>query len=67
MTTMSFNQADFHAGNVRAPRASFAARLAGLQARQQQAAGHTNIAGAVARFMLALVPFLGLAGMFVAL
>ena len=67
MTTMSFNQADTFFSNVRAARASFAARLASLQARQEQVMGHSNLAGVAARGALALVPFLALAGMFVAL
>ena len=67
MTTLSFNQADTYLGNVRAPRTSFAARLASLQARHEQAIRHADVAGVVARGALALVPFLGLAWMFVAL
>ena len=67
MTTLSFNQADTYFSNARAPRASFAARLAGLQARQEQTMHHADIAGVVARGTLALVPFLGLAWVFVAL
>ena len=67
MTTMNFSQANTYFSNVRAPRTSFAARLAALQARQEAVMGHINIAGVVARGALALVPFLGLAGMFVAL
>ena len=67
MTTMSFNQADTLFSNARAPRTSFAARLASLQARQEQAMGHVDVAGVAARGALALVPFLALAGMFVAL
>ncbi len=67
MTTMNFNQATTYFGNVRAPRTSFAARLAALQARQEAAMDDTNIAGVAARGALALVPFLSLAGMFVAL
>ncbi len=67
MTTMNFNQASTYFSNDRAPRTSFAARLAALQARQEAALDHTNLAGVAARGALALVPFLGLAGMFVAL
>ncbi len=67
MTTMSFNQGDTFFSNARAPRTTFAARLASLQARQEQAMDHINIAGVAARGALALVPFLALAGMFVAL
>ncbi len=66
MTTLSFNQADTYYGNVRAPRTSFAARLAALQARHDQA-DHAVIGGVVARGVLALVPFLTLTWMFVAL
>ena len=67
MTTLSFNQADTYFSNVRAPRASFAARLAALQARHEQVVHHADVAGVVARGALALVPFLGLAWVFVAL
>ena len=67
MTTLSFNQADTYFRNVRAPRTSFAARLASLQARHEQAIRHADVAGVVARGALALVPFLGLAWVFVAL
>ena len=67
MTTLSFNQADTHFSSVRTPRTSFAARLAALQARHEQATHHTAIAGVVGRGALALVPFLGLAWVFVAL
>ena len=67
MTTLSFNQADTYFSNVRAPRTSFAARLAALQARHEQAIHHADVAGVVARGTLALVPFLGLAWVFVAL
>ena len=67
MTTMSFNQADAYFSNVRAPRTSFAARLASLETRHEQAVHHGEIAGVVARGALALVPFLGLAWVFVAL
>ncbi len=66
MTTISFNQAGTYF-NARAPRGSFAARLANLQARQEKAMGHVNVAGVAARGVLALVPFAALAGMFVAL
>ena len=67
MTTLSFNQADTYFSNVRAPRASFAARLAALQARHEQSLNHAEIGGVVARGALALVPFLTLAWVFVAL
>ncbi len=67
MTTLSFNQADIYFSNARAPRASFAARLATLQARHEQALHHAKIGGVVARGALALVPFLTLAWVFVAL
>ncbi len=67
MTTLSFNQADTFFSTARAPLASFAARLASLQARQEQAMGHVDIVGVAARGALALVPFFALAEMFVAL
>ena len=67
MTTLSFNQADNYFSNVRAPRVSLGARLASLQAGTGQALHHGQVAGVVARGALALVPFLGLAWVFVAL
>ncbi len=67
MTTLSFNQGDTFFSTTRVPRTSFAARLASLRARQEQAMAHTNILGVAACGALALVPFLALAGMFVAL
>ena len=67
MTTMSFNHADIFFNADRAPRSSFAARLASLQTRQEKAIGHIDVAGVVGRGALALVPFLALTGMFVAL
>ena len=67
MTTLSFNQANTYFSNDRAPRNSFAARLADLQARHEQTMHHADIAGVVARGTLALVPVLGLAWMLVAL
>lgn len=67
MTTLSINQNVAFFSNVRAPRTSFAARLASLQARQEHAMRYTSIAAVAARGALALVPFLALTGMFVAL
>ena len=67
MTTLSFNQADTFFSNVRAPRASFAARLAALQASHEQKMQAANVLGVIGRGGLALVPFLGLAWVFVAL
>ena len=67
MTTLSFNQADTYFSNVRAPRTSFAARLAALQTRHEQALHYADVAGVAARGALSLVPFLGLAWVFVAL
>ncbi len=66
MTTLSFNHAATYFGNVRAPRISFAARLAALQARHEQAMHNAEIVGVIARGALALVPFLGLTWVFVA-
>ena len=67
MTTLSFNQADTYFSTVRAPRNSFAARLADLQIRHETIMRHADIAGVVGRSALALVPFLTLAWMFMAL
>ena len=67
MTTMTFNQAGTYFQNVRTPRVTFAARLAALQARHEQAEHQSVVLGVVARSALALVPFVTLAWMFVAL
>ena len=67
MTTLNFNQADTYFSTVRAPKSSFAARLATLQMRHEQVMHHADLAGVVVRSALALVPFLTLAWMFVAL
>ena len=76
MTTMTMNfgsnvlaPAAFHGNSFvkpRAPRRSFAARLAALQARHEQSEQVVDIAGVVARSVLALVPFTVLAWVFVA-
>ncbi len=76
MTSMTMNHgADFFARSTsnansfvkpRAPRRSFAARLAALQARHEQAEHSVDVAGVVARSVLALVPFTVLAWVFVA-
>ncbi len=66
MTTMSFDTTGFttFAAN-RSPRQSFAARLAVLQARQEQAPHLTAVFGVAARFALAAVPAGALAWLFV--
>ncbi len=66
MTASGFEFTSFAAAN-RSPRLSFAARLASLQARQEQAPHLSAIFGVAARGALAAVPFLGLAVMFVTL
>ncbi len=66
MTTIAFNQTSFISSAERAPSVTFAARLAALQARQEQAAGLSSAAGIAARGVLAMVPFLTLAWIFVA-
>ncbi len=66
MTTMTFNNAGTCFQNARAPRATFAARLAALQARHEQAVNQAALLGVVACGTLALVPFLTLAWVFVA-
>ncbi len=67
MTSISFTQANTHFHNERDLSASFAARLARLQIHHEQVARHTDGAAIVARGALALVPFLALASMFIAL
>ena len=67
MTTMTFHQAGPYFQNVRAPRVTFAARLAALQARHEQAEHQGTVLGVAACGALALVPFVTLAWMFVAL
>ena len=67
MTTMTFNNAGIYFQNVHAPRATFAARLAALQVRHEQAERQGVVLGIVARGALALVPFVTLAWVFVAL
>ena len=66
MTTLTFNHAGITFLNARAPRATFAARLAALQARHEQA-DHQAALGVVARSALALVPFVTLVWVFVAI
>ncbi len=66
MTTMTFNTVAY-VQNARAPRTTFAARLAAVQARHEHAVDQTAVLGVVARSTLALVPFLTLAWVFVAL
>ena len=67
MTTMSFNNAASHAyfAADRSPRQSFAARLAVLQARQEQAPHLKDLFGAAARVALAAVPVGAMAWLFV--
>jgi hypothetical protein len=64
MTTMTFNDVAFNVA-TRAPRTSFAARLAALQARQEQAPHLTSVFGVAARAALAAIPFGALACLFV--
>ena len=66
MTTMTFNNAGTYFQNVRAPRVTFADRLAALQARHEQSEHQAVVLGVVARSALALVPFVTLAWVFVA-
>jgi hypothetical protein len=65
MTTISFNQNAMFFHDVRAPRFSFAARLAQLQARQESSPILTKVAGRVIGAAAALVPVSALAWMFV--
>ena len=65
MTTISFTHSAAYFHNVRAPRTSFAARLAALQARHE-ASPHVSAAlGVAARAVLAAIPFATLAWLFV--
>ena len=67
MTTMSFTNTDgltYFAAH-RSPRQSFAARLATLQARQEQAPHLKDVFGVAARFALAAVPVGAMAWLFV--
>ena len=67
MTTMSFADTGAHtyfAAN-RSPRQSFAARLAVLQARQEQSPGLSAAVGVAARVALAAVPVSAMAWLFV--
>ena len=65
MTTMTFNNASSYFQNARAPRVTFAARLAALQARHEDA-DQAAVLGVVARGTLALIPFVTLAWVFIA-
>ena len=65
MTTISFNHSIAYFAAPKAPRISFAARLAALQARQEQAPHLNAVLGMVGRGALALVPFATLAWVFV--
>jgi len=69
MTTMTFNDAASYTYYVapRSPKLSFAARLAALQAKQEQVPHLSDAAGMAGRFALALVPFSVLAWVFVTL
>ena len=66
MTASGFGFTSFTGAN-RSPRLSFAARLASLQARQEQAPHLSAVFGVAVRGALAAVPFLGLAAIFVTL
>ena len=67
MTTMTFDFASSSSFvKLRAPRKSFAARLAALQAKQEHGASLADAAAVVGRGALASVPFAMLAWMFVA-
>ncbi len=65
MTTISFNHSAAYFSAPKAPRISFAATLAALQARQEQAPHLTAVFGVATRAALALVPFVTLAWVFV--
>jgi hypothetical protein len=69
MTTMSFNDAASYTWFVapRSPKLSFAARLAALQAKREQAPHLSDAVRFAASFALALVPFTVLAWVFVTL
>ena len=66
MTTMTFDRANAYVHSVRAPRATFAARLATLQARHEVAEHQAVALGVIARSTLALVPFATLVWTFIA-
>ena len=57
MTTISFNHSAAYFSNVRAPRTTFAARLAALQARHEVSPRLSAILGVATRACLAAVPF----------
>ncbi len=66
MTSISATGFDFSGSFAnRSPRISFGARLAALQERREHAPQMTALAGMAARGAMALVPFLGLAWVFV--
>ncbi len=65
MTTISFNHSATYFHNARAPRITFAARLAAMQARHEASPHMAAILGVAARAVLAAVPFATLAWVFV--
>ena len=65
MTTISFNHSAAYFHHVRAPRATFAARLAALQARHEPSPHLSAIFGVAVRATLAAIPFTALAWLFV--
>ncbi len=67
MTTMTFNTAAGYTSFAadRSPRQSFAARLAALQARQEQSPHLKDAARPVARFALPAVPVTVMGWLFV--
>ena len=67
MTTISFNHNAAYFAAPKAPRVSFAARLAALQASHEQAPHLNAVFGVAARGAAALVPFAALAWVFVTL
>jgi len=65
VTTTSFNHAAANFYDPRAPRMSFAARLAALQAAQDHSPHLTTLFGAAARAAAAAIPVCALAYLFV--
>ncbi len=65
MTTISFNHSAAYFHNVRAPRTTFAARLAALQARHDASPHLSAVMGVAARAALAAIPFATLTWLFV--
>ena len=65
MTTISMNANFATYAADRSPRKSFAAQLAELQARQEQAPHLSAVVGAASRLALAAIPFGALAYLFV--